>query len=66
MTLQPRQHGNARAKRLRRGFEQDWNWYDEPVKKLLGGWAGFNTSRRINHRRKLLEQKLRDLESEIE
>lgn len=27
--------GNARAKRIRRGFEKNWNKFGEPLKNLL-------------------------------
>lgn len=42
--------GNAKAKRARRGFEKDWNRYNEPLKKLLKG--GFTKKMWVKHREK--------------
>ena len=44
--------GNAKMKRLRRGFEHDWNWFNEPLKKLLGGPMSFHTHMRIRWRKR--------------
>ena len=55
--MQERHKGNASAKRLRRGFEHDWNWYAEPLKKILGGYGGFDTHLRMHWlKRKRREQ----------
>jgi len=55
--MQERHKGNVHAKRLRRGFEHDWNWYAEPLKKLLGGYYQFDTHMRTQWlKRKRREQ----------
>lgn len=33
--------GNAKTKRMRRGFEKNWNKYAEPLMKLLGSGKNF-------------------------
>ena len=33
--------GNAKTKRMRRGFEKNWNKFAEPLMKLLGSGCNF-------------------------
>ncbi len=56
MSQQTYHRGNAATKRMRRGFEHDWNWYAEPLKKLLGGYYQFDTHMRM----RWLKQKRRE------